>query len=371
MSIRVLTFLLVGVPLAFVFARLTPITSTVLAVVAVAALIAFNLYWWNVGYVLQIVMPLLLILLLYLLNMAYGFFIEVRSKKAITKIFGTYVPKELVDEMAKNPTAYSTKGEMREMTVLFSDVRSFTSISEGLSATELTALMNTYLTEMTKTIQAERGTIDKYIGDAIMAFWGAPLHDAEHAKHALKSAMAMQQQLQDIAPDFIKRGWPRLEIGVGLNCGPMNVGDMGSAVRRAYTVMGDAVNLASRLESLTKQYGVGILVSENIVAAVPSMVYRELDRVRVKGKAQPITIFEPVGEQGGVVDAEVNTIDRFHLALDHYRQQRWDEAEQTIASLAMSDPSRKIYQIYLERIAALRGNSPGEGWDGVFTFTTK
>lgn len=371
MSIRVLTFLLVGVPLAFVFARLTPITSTVLAVVAVAALIAFNLYWWNVGYVLQIVMPLLLILLLYLLNMAYGFFIEVRSKKAITKIFGTYVPKELVDEMAKNPTAYSTKGEMREMTVLFSDVRSFTSISEGLSATELTALMNTYLTEMTKTIQAERGTIDKYIGDAIMAFWGAPLHDAEHAKHALKSAMAMQQQLQDIAPDFIKRGWPRLEIGVGLNCGPMNVGDMGSAFRRAYTVMGDAVNLASRLESLTKQYGVGILVSENIVAAVPSMVYRELDRVRVKGKAQPITIFEPVGEQGGVVEAEINTIDRFHLALDHYRQQHWDEAEQTIASLAKSDPSRKIYQIYLERIAALRGNSPGEGWDGVFTFTTK
>ena len=176
--------------------------------------------------------------------------------------------------------------------------------------------MNTYLTEMTKTIQAERGTIDKYIGDAIMAFWGAPLHDTEHAKHALKSAMAMQQQLQDIAPDFIKRGWPRLEIGVGLNCGPMNVGDMGSAFRRAYTVMGDAVNLASRLESLTKQYGVGILVSENIVAAVPSMVYRELDQVRVKGKAQPITIFEPVGEQGGVVEAEINTIDRFHLALD-------------------------------------------------------
>jgi adenylate cyclase len=303
--------------------------------------------------------------------MAYGFFIEARSKKAITGIFGTYVPKELVDEMAKDPDAYTTKGETREMTVLFSDVRSFTSISEGLSATELTALMNAYLTEMTKTIQAERGTIDKYIGDAIMAFWGAPVKDPQHAEHALKSAIAMQQQLQDIAPDFIKRGWPKLEIGVGLNCGPMNVGDMGSAFRRAYTVMGDAVNLASRLESLTKEYGVGILVSENIVAAVPGMVYRELDRVRVKGKLEPITIYEPVGEQGKVIETTVNEIDRFHRALDRYRQQRWDEAEQTIASLSMADSGRKVYQMYLERIAALRVNPPGKNWDGVFTFTTK
>ncbi|MFN7673377.1 MAG: adenylate/guanylate cyclase domain-containing protein, partial [Betaproteobacteria bacterium] len=260
-GIRMLTFMVIGIPLAFVFARASSVTSSILTAVVSATLVAFNLYLWNAGYVLQIAMPLLLVFLLYLLNMAYGFFIEARSKKAIAGIFGTYVPKELVDEMAKDPDAYSTKGETREMTVLFSDVRNFTSISEGLSATELTALMNAYLTEMTKTIQTERGTIDKYIGDAIMAFWGAPVKDAQHAEHALKSAIAMQQQLEDIAPDFIKRGWPKLEIGIGLNCGPMNVGDMGSAFRRAYTVMGDAVNLASRLESLTKEYGVGILVS--------------------------------------------------------------------------------------------------------------
>jgi adenylate cyclase len=370
-GIRMLTFMVIGIPLAFVFARASSVTSSILTAVVSATLVAFNLYLWNAGYVLQIAMPLLLVFLLYLLNMAYGFFIEARSKKAITGIFGTYVPKELVDEMAKDPDAYSTKGETREMTVLFSDVRNFTSISEGLSATELTALMNAYLTEMTKTIQTERGTIDKYIGDAIMAFWGAPVKDAQHAEHALKSAIAMQQQLEDIAPDFIKRGWPKLEIGIGLNCGPMNVGDMGSAFRRAYTVMGDAVNLASRLESLTKEYGVGILVSENIVAAVPGMVYRELDRVRVKGKLEPITIYEPVGELGKVVETDINTIDRFHRALERYRQQRWDEAEQTIASLSMADPARKVYKMYLDRIAMLRANPPGKSWDGVFTFTTK
>jgi len=371
LAISVLIVMLIGVPLALALVKMNPLVSTVTVGVTGAAYAALNLYFWDQNLVLPIAVPLLMILLIYLLNMAYGFFIEARSKKAITSIFGTYVPKELVDEMAKDPDAYTTKGETREMTVLFSDVRNFTSISEGLSATELTALMNAYLTEMTKTIQSEKGTIDKYIGDAIMAFWGAPLKDANHAEHALRSAMVMQRQLDEIAPDFIKRGWPKLAIGVGLNCGPMNVGDMGSAFRRAYTVMGDAVNLASRLESLTKEYGVGILVSENIVAAVPDVVYRELDRVRVKGKLEPVTIYEPVGEQGKIGDTLVNEIDRFHRALDCYRQQRWDEAEQTIASLSMADTNRKVYHMYLERIAALRANPPAKNWDGVFTFMTK
>jgi adenylate cyclase len=371
LAINALSIILIGIPLAFALAKLSPITSTITAIVVAGLMIAFNMYWWNNNIVLPIALPLLMVLSLFLLNMAYGFFVEARSKKAITGIFGTYVPKELVDEMAKNPDAYSMKGETREMTVLFSDVRSFTSISEGLSATELTAMMNAYLTEMTKTIQNERGTIDKYIGDAIMAFWGAPVADKQHAEHALVSAMAMQKQIRDIGPDFIKRGWPQLEIGVGLNCGPMNVGDMGSSFRRAYTVMGDAVNLASRLESLTKEYGVGILVSENIVDAVPNMIYRELDRVRVKGKLAPIGIYEPMGKQGEVVKSVVDEIDRFHRALDRYRAQRWDEAEMTMASLSAADPTRKVYKMYIERINNLRQNPPAKNWDGVFTFTTK
>src|SRR5205085_814158 len=158
--------------------------------------------------------------------------------------------------MSKNPEEYSMRGESRDMTVLFSDVRNFTSISEGLTPESLRDMMNAYLTEMTEVIQQSRGTIDKYIGDAIMAFWGAPLNDAEHAKHGVESALAMQSRIRALDNDFIKRGWPVLTIGVGLNCGEMNVGDMGSKFRRAYTVLGDAVNIASRLESLTKEYGV-------------------------------------------------------------------------------------------------------------------
>jgi adenylate cyclase len=363
--------LFLGIPLALALVKLNPIWSTVTAVVAVLLYVAFNMYWWYGNYVLPLAMPLLMIGILYLLNMTYGFFIEARSKRQITGIFGTYVPKELVEEMAKDPGTYTTKGESRDMTVLFSDVRNFTSISEGLSATELTAMMNAYLTSMTETIQQDRGTIDKYIGDAIMAFWGAPVKDEKHAENALHSALAMQKKIKDIAPDFIKRGWPKLEIGVGLNCGVMNVGDMGSTFRRAYTVMGDAVNLASRLEGLTKEYGVGILVSENIVNTVPSVIYRELDRVRVKGKLEPISIYEPVGKKGDVTNTMMDEIDRFHRALDKYREQRWDEAEAALAKLAHADPNRKVYKVYIDRVAALRAKPPGANWDGVFTFTTK
>ena len=371
LAIKCLIVLLIGLPLAVALVKMNPVYATLTVLLTAALLTAFNMFWWYQGYVLPLALPLLLIGALFLLNMAYGFFIEARSRRQITGIFGTYVPKELVDEMAKDPGTYTTKGESRDMTVLFSDVRNFTTISEGLAPTELTAMMNAYLTHMTVSIQEDRGTIDKYIGDAIMAFWGAPLRDEKHAEHALKSALAMQVKVKEIGPEFIKRGWPTLEIGVGLNCGMMNVGDMGSTFRRAYTVLGDAVNLAARLEGLTKEYGVGILVSENIVNAVPAVVYRELDRVRVKGKLEPISIYEPIGQKGEVANQLIDEIDRFHRVLDRFRQQKWDEAEASLVNLLEADPKRKVYKVYVDRIAALRAKPPGDNWDGVFTFTTK
>ncbi len=370
-GLQILLLLLIGIPLALALVKLSALWSTIATLSTAAALLAFNMFWWSNNIVLPIAVPTLMVAALFILNMAYGFFIEARSKRQITGIFGTYVPKELVEEMAKNPTNYSTQGESRDMTVLFSDVRNFTSISEGLSPKELTAMMNDYLTEMTVSIQKERGTIDKYIGDMIMAFWGAPLRDENHAEHALASAMAMQVRLKELGPDYIKRGWPALEIGIGLNCGTMNVGDMGSSFRRAYTVLGDAVNLGSRLESLTKEYGVGILVSENIVNAVPGVIYRELDRVRVKGKLEPIGIYEPIGKKGEVPDKELDDIDRFHRALDKYRHQQWDEAERLLKQLIERDPKRKIYRLVLERVAELRVSPPDAKWDGVYTFTKK
>jgi len=257
------------------------------------------------------------------------------------------------------------------MTVLFSDVRDFTSISEGLPPEGLKDMMNAYLTEMTEAIQEKRGTIDKYIGDAIMAFWGAPVPDAEHATHAVEAALTMQKRVRGLDPEFVKRGWPMLNIGVGLNCGEMNVGDMGSRFRRAYTVMGDAVNIASRLESLTKEYGVGILVSEGMVAAAQGFVYREVDRVVVKGRTEGVAIFEPLGRVGEVAEAALQEIDRFHKALALYRKRRWIEALQLFEALAAKSPDTKLYKLYITRSSHYVENAPEPAWNGTWVFTTK
>jgi adenylate cyclase len=281
------------------------------------------------------------------------------------------VPKELVAEMSKNPEVYSMRGESRDMTVLFSDVRDFTSISEGLTPEGLKDMMNAYLTEMTEVIQERRGTIDKYIGDAIMAFWGAPLSDPEHAIHGVEAALAKQRRIRSLDTDFVKRGWPILNIGVGLNCGEMNVGDMGSRFRRAYTVMGDTVNIASRLEALTKEYGVGILVTENIVKTAQGFVYREIDRVVVKGRQEGLGIYEPLGKVGEVGETVLQEIDRFHKALALYRKQRWDDAETALKNLLYAAPDSKLYKLYLKRIEHFRNNPPGAAWNGLWVYTTK
>jgi adenylate cyclase len=372
LALSVLTVLLLGIPLAVLLPRLSALISTAAIAGVTVILIGINLYaWYSHHYVLNIAAPLMMLAMLYLLNMAWGFFMETRSRRLISGLFGTYVPKELVAEMSKNPEEYSMRGESRDMTVLFSDVRDFTSISEGLSAEGLRDLMNTYLTAMTEVIQESRGTIDKYIGDAIMAFWGAPLTDPEHAIHGVEAALKMQKRIRGLDNEFIKRGWPILHVGAGLNCGEMNVGDMGSRFRRAYTVMGDAVNIASRLEGLTKEYGVGILVSENMTNAAQGFVYREIDKVVVKGRQEGIGIYEPIGKVGDVGETQLQEIDRFHKALGLYRKQRWDDTEESLKTLSYAAPDNKLYKLYLKRVAYFRQNPPGPAWNGTWVFTTK
>jgi adenylate cyclase len=231
--------------------------------------------------------------------------------------------------------------------------------------------MNLYLGSMTEVIRKRRGTLDKYIGDAIMAFWGAPVGDAEHARNAVITALEMQQALHDLNPGLQAKGWPELKIGVGVNTGTMTVGDMGSPVRKAYTVMGDAVNLGSRLEGITKQYGVGIIVGEETRELTQSdFVYRELDRVRVKGKAEPVGIYEPLGLAGHVAKEDLEELKLWNQALRAYRAQDWDQADVMLLNLSRIR-QRYLYDLYAKRIAQCRLAPPGEGWDGVTTFETK
>lgn len=323
------------------------------------------------GMVLPVSYVVIAIILSYLLIEFRQYMVERAQKQRIARTFGQYIPPELVAEMNRSGLNVEIGGESREMTVLFSDVRGFTTISEGLPPQDLTMLMNAFLSPMTRVIHEHRGTIDKYMGDAIMAFWGAPLHDSDHARHAVEAALAMVRKMDDLRDDFVARGWKPIKVGIGLNTGPMNVGNMGSDFRMAYTVLGDAVNLGSRVESLTKQYGVDLMVTEYTQAAVPGLVSREIDLVRVKGKDTPVRLFEPLGFEDDIDDETDERLARHHEALALYRAGKWDAAEAAFESLAALEPGRLIYRIHLDRIAHFKDFPPGDGWDGVYTHKEK
>jgi adenylate cyclase len=263
------------------------------------------------------------------------------------------------------------EGDSRELTVLFCDVRGFTTISEGLDPNTLREYINLYLTAMSEDIRGNRGTLDKYIGDAVMAFWGAPVALPDHAARAVATALKMQATAKALNADFVARGWPPLKIGIGLNTGDMRVGDMGSKIRRAYTVMGDAVNLSSRLEGITKVYGAGIAVGAATRAAAPQYAYRELDRVRVKGKNEPVPIYEPIALDPDIDENLRAELQQWHAALEGVRAQQWDEAERLLHELLAAHPDSGLYRLYLDRIAHYRVHPPGPDWDGVTTFETK
>lgn len=361
-----------GLVMVLLLPLLSPLRATIAAVAVLLLVLGLNLAFWRyAGLVLPLAASVLMVLLLFALNMSYGYFVESRSKRKFTELFGQYVPPELVEEMSRDPEAYSMAGRKAELTVLFSDVRGFTTISESLNPEDLVRLMNIYLTAMTEILRRNRGTVDKYIGDAVMAFWGAPVADPAHARHAVLAAIEMQAALPAVNRSLAEHGWPELHIGVGINTGEMTVGDMGSSVRQAYTVMGDAVNLASRLEGITKQYGVGIIVGEATRKSIPDMVFREVDRVRVKGKEEPVAIFEPVGLEGTVDKVVHEEIRLWNQALRHYRAQDWDQTEVALLNLSRMAPARALYGKYMERVAHLRKDPPGQDWNGVWRFETK
>jgi len=371
-GIEFIHLFIAGLIITLLLPFLTPVWSMLATTGLLLLSVAVNyIIWHEVNIVLPVAAVVAMILILLLLNMSYGFFFERRIKGQITDLFGQYVPPELVDEMSEDPASYIRDAEERELTVLFSDVRGFTTLSEGLTPKELSSLMNEFLSELTRVIHDHRGTIDKYMGDAIMAFWGAPVKDPDHAKHALTAGLAMIERMYALQDVFEERGWPRLYIGVGLNTGNMSVGNMGSRFRTAYTVIGDEVNLGSRLEGLTKEYGVELIVGENTKNVLPDYVFRELDLVRVKGKHKPIGIYQPLALYSDVSKEELEELEHYQLALDTYRAKNWDDAEKLFEELKQKYEAREVYNVYLKRLDFFRKNPPGTDWDGVFTFTTK
>ncbi len=370
---EVVLLIIGGIVLSILVPFLSPLRATLVSLVALLLITGLNLVVWTwVNLVLPLAASLLMTVALFALNMSYGYFVESRSRRQFTELFGQYVPPELVDKMAEDPEKYNMGPRNAELTILFSDVRGFTSISEALSPEHLREYINEYLTGMSNIIRGKyRGTLDKYMGDAIMAFWNAPVEDKDHPRNGVLAAMEMLRECKSFNEKFVARGWPTLKIGVGVNSGHVRVGDMGSKQRKAYTAMGDAVNVASRLEGRTKHYGVGCLVGEATRNAVKDIVFKEIDKVKVKGKEEALTIYEPIGLEGEIDRKVLDEFRLWHQTLRLYRSRHWDQVEVSLLNLQRMNPECALYELYAQKVAEKRRNPPPAEWDGVTVFDEK
>lgn len=372
-AVQSIGYLLLGLLLLILPHFLSPITTLILCSGLIVSSLIANILLWQQGLMFPLATPILLIISFFIFHMSWGFFIESRHKRAITRLFGQYVPPQLVAEMAKNPEKITLDGQSKELTVLFADVRNFTNISEAISPQELTHLMNQILTPMTEAIYRNMGTVDKYMGDAIMAFWGAPVEQPDHASRAVLSALGMQKKIKRLSDQLQAQGHPEIAIGIGINTGIMSVGNMGSEYRMAYSVMGDAVNLGSRLEGLSKVYGARIIVSEACQRQAPDFLYRTLDKVRVKGKKEPIGILEPMARLSRCSLDDIRKANLLNEAIERYCEQHWAMAISLFDQIAEYNDNdyKKITVLYRQRINDFQNNPPAEDWDCVFTFTEK
>lgn len=369
---EIVILLFSGLTLAFALPLLSASRAVVVSLAVIGAIAGLN-FWLYSGYglVLPLASALVMGLTAFALNMSYGYFVESRSKRELANLFGTYVPPELVDEMVKDPDSYSMKATTKELTVMFCDMRGFTKMSETMEPTQLQALLNSVFSRLTDLIRGNRGTIDKYMGDCVMAFWGAPVDTPEHAGLAVKTALEMSNAVRRINEEHRTKGLPEIGIGIGLNTGTMCVGDMGSDIRRSYTVIGDAVNLGSRLEGLSKTYGVDIVVSESTRKLAGDFAWQELDKVRVKGKDQAVAIFWPLAPVDRIDKDTVSELKTWGAALKAYRAQDWDQCDVQLLNLQRLNGKKFLYQLYAERVASMRLLPFDPEWDGATNFETK
>ena len=304
----------------------------------------------------------------------YRALVEEKEKRRVRGAFQQYLSPEVIRRLLENPDL--VKPRKTEITVMFSDVRGFTTISEKLDAQELAALLNEYLTDMTRIVFRHSGTLDKYIGDAVMAFWGAPFEESGHATHACHTALEMIARLKEMQVKWRAEGRPVLDIGVGLSTGVASVGNMGSALRYGYTALGDTVNLSARLEGLNKEYATHILLSESTHAMVedPLLIFRELDLIRVKGKLQPVVLYELLGARGtpgGDAPGLDERLEMFAQARACYRERRWRDAQIVFEKLLERWPKDGPARMYANRCREYLLVSPEENWDGVYVMTHK
>jgi adenylate cyclase len=352
---------------SLMFAAITPLRG--LAAFGVSSLGLTALCYW-LFYALDFWVPPVTFVfgtaMLYTCNVVLQHLAESRQKRWLRSAFNRYVSPAVVESIVDNPGSLELGGQEIQATIFFSDLANFTSFSEHLPPKDLVTFLNEYFTPMTNIILEHRGGLDKFIGDAVMAFWGAPLPLENHAQYACEAALKMKETLAGLREGWRQRRLPLLEARMGIHSGPVVAGNVGSRERFNYTVLGDTVNLASRLEGANKFYGTSILISEDAAQlAGPSFLTRELDLIRVKGRQAPVKIYELIGKRG---ETGVPFLDVFAMGLAAYRNRLWDLAELHFGSIVSQDPASKTY---LERCRLYKTDPPPENWDGVFTQKTK
>ncbi|MBI07225.1 MAG: adenylate/guanylate cyclase domain-containing protein [Rhodospirillaceae bacterium] len=379
---ELVAMIMVGVLMVLLVPFLGAIWTLVAALVAVAMLLAVS--WWVFqahGLLLDMVFPAISIFIVTVVLTYLNYVREERERRQVRGAFSRYMSPDLVARLAEDPSRLTLGGEMREMSVLFADIRGFTTISEQFDAVGLTKFINRYLTPMTNVILERKGTIDKYMGDCIMAFWNAPLDDSDHAVNGVRSALAMFEESDKMNVELKReaeensRPYIPLRIGAGVNTGVICVGNMGSDMRFDYSVLGDDVNLGARLEGQSKNYGVDIVIGENTYAYVENFAVLQLDRIQVKGKTVPVDIYCVLGDEAENEKPRFQTLRERHEAmLSAYKIQDWGALKRILNECRELGEDYKLnilYDLYEERCEEYFANPPGEDWDGVFIATSK
>jgi len=361
----ILLMLAVSLLFAFLIYRFKIVGATIAVPVLIIGYLFFAIYIFEYGIIMNLIYVPLSILVTYTGETVYFYYSEKKEREKTRGAFSKYVAPAVVDELMKDPSKLKLGGARKEITVFFSDIRGFTTISEKLTPEKLVHVLNEYLTAMTDIVMKHAGVVDKYIGDAIMAFWGAPLIQPNHAEMACNTSLDMIEKLSELREKWAKEKFPEINIGIGLNSGHAVIGNMGSYERFDYTAMGDTINLGSRLEGLTKAYGVQIIVSESTKKAVKSkFIFRKLDLVKVKGKNKPITIYELVCREKEKHDAD--KIKSYETGLQLYLNKKWDKAVKEFEKV--NDFASKEF---IKRCKEFKKNPPSKDWDGVWVMKSK
>ncbi len=354
-----------GLLLSLILSILGPLAGGFGAIIFFTVSLAFNYYYFflnnrHIG----ITYPILTCAVILLIISIYNSFREGKTKRFIQKAFSHYVAPDVVSQLIKNPEGLSLSGEEKELTVLFCDIRGFTSISEKMDSQELGNFMNDFLTRMSHIIMQNKGTVDKFIGDAIMAFWGAPKEDPDHALKAVHTALLLKSEIALLHKQYKKQNLPQISIGIGINSGMVSVGNFGSKERFDYTVMGDNVNLASRLEGANKNYDTTILITKATKNIIQKNCFcRYIDKVQVKGRNEPVDLFEPISKSMPP-DNILNDVKFFEDGVKAYQQQDFKKAFNIMEALFNKNPTR-LYQSYMDRIQGFLDFPPSAEWNGV------